>query len=137
MNLSPQNAATVLVHGEWADGSNWRHVVLPLRRQGFQMIVAQFPLTSLADDVTAPKRALERTEDPVVVLGHADAGAVIAAARDPLSIIPFMSNGWAASVGRMRTVFWMYSSGRTLQRTSTTCASFARGSTGANPSRLQ
>ena len=69
------------------------------------MIVAQFPLTSLADDVTAPKRALERTEDPVVLLGHADEGAVIAAVRDPLSIIPFMSNGRAPPVCRMRTVF--------------------------------
>jgi pimeloyl-ACP methyl ester carboxylesterase len=39
------------------------------------------PLTSFADDITALERTLERTAGPVVVAGHAYAGAVIAAVR--------------------------------------------------------
>jgi pimeloyl-ACP methyl ester carboxylesterase len=40
------------------------------------------PLTSLADDVAALDRTLERIEGPVVLVGHAYAGAVIAATRN-------------------------------------------------------
>jgi hypothetical protein len=40
------------------------------------------PLTSFADDVVALDRALERMNGPVALVGHACAGAVIAATRD-------------------------------------------------------
>jgi pimeloyl-ACP methyl ester carboxylesterase len=39
------------------------------------------PLTSLSDDVAALNRSLDRTEGPIVLAGHAYAGAVIALAR--------------------------------------------------------
>jgi pimeloyl-ACP methyl ester carboxylesterase len=42
---------------------------------------APLPLTSLADDVAALNRSLDRTEGPIVLAGHAYAGAVIALAR--------------------------------------------------------
>jgi len=82
MNSFPQNFAIVLVHGAWADGSCWKDVVLPLERQGFEVICAPIPLTSLTDDVAALTRALERTSGPVVLAGHAYGGAVIGAIRD-------------------------------------------------------
>ena len=41
------------------------------------------PLTSFADDVAALDRTLERTPGPVVLAGHAYAGAVIGATRSP------------------------------------------------------
>jgi pimeloyl-ACP methyl ester carboxylesterase len=82
MNSFPQNSAIVLVHGAWADGSCWKDVVLPLERQGFEVICAPIPLTSLTDDVAALTRALERTSGPVVLAGHAYGGAVIGAIRD-------------------------------------------------------
>jgi pimeloyl-ACP methyl ester carboxylesterase len=44
-------------------------------------VAAPLPLTSLADDVAALNRSLDRTEGPIVVAGHAYAGAVIALAR--------------------------------------------------------
>lgn len=47
------------------------------------VVAAPLPLTSLADDVAALGRVLERLDGPVVLVGHAYAGAVIAAARDP------------------------------------------------------
>jgi pimeloyl-ACP methyl ester carboxylesterase len=77
-----ENAVTaVLVHGAWADGSSWGKVVSSLSAHGVKSIAAPLPLTSLPDDVAALERALERTDGPVVLVGHAYAGAVIAGAR--------------------------------------------------------
>jgi pimeloyl-ACP methyl ester carboxylesterase len=53
-------------------------VILPLQRQGLNVICAPIPLTSLTNDVAALNQALERASGPVVLAGHAYAGAVIA-----------------------------------------------------------
>src|SRR5258707_13412597 len=76
------NVSVVLVHGAWADGSSWSKVIGPLRAKGARVVAAPLPLTSLAGDLAAPERTLERTEGPVVLVGHAYAGAVIGATRD-------------------------------------------------------
>jgi pimeloyl-ACP methyl ester carboxylesterase len=73
----------VLVHGAWADGSSWSKVIGPLKAAGLTVVAAPLPLTSLADDIAAVDRALERLDGPVVLAGHAYAGAVIAETRDP------------------------------------------------------
>jgi pimeloyl-ACP methyl ester carboxylesterase len=74
-----ENAVTVvLVHGAWADGSSWSKVISSLGARGIKSIAAPLPLTSLPDDVAALERALERVDGPVVLVGHAYAGAVIA-----------------------------------------------------------
>lgn len=80
-HVSSQNVDVVLVHGAWADGSGWAKVIAPLVAGGFSVTAAPLPLTSFADDVAALERALERTARPVVLVGHAYAGAVIAAVR--------------------------------------------------------
>jgi pimeloyl-ACP methyl ester carboxylesterase len=72
----------VLAHGAWADGSSWSKVIGPLRAEGAKVFAAPLPLTSLKDDVTALERTLERAEGPVVLVGHAYAGAVIGATRN-------------------------------------------------------
>jgi len=72
----------LLVHGAWADGSCWNNVILPLRNQGLKVTAAPIPLTSLSDDAAALGRVIERTTGPVTLVGHAYAGAVIAAAYD-------------------------------------------------------
>jgi pimeloyl-ACP methyl ester carboxylesterase len=77
-----KNATVVLVHGAWADGSSWNRVILPLLNQGLKVICAPIPLTSLSDDAAALDRVLERVDGPVLLVGHAYAGAVIAAATD-------------------------------------------------------
>jgi pimeloyl-ACP methyl ester carboxylesterase len=82
MSTFPQNSSVVLVHGAWADGSGWSHIILPLQRQGLQVICAPIPLTSLTDDIAALRRTLEHTSGPVVLAGHAYGGAVIGAIRD-------------------------------------------------------
>lgn len=79
MNAFPKDSAIILVHGAWADGSCWTNVILPLQRRGLKVICAPIPLTSLTDDIAALRRALERTSGPVVLSGHAYAGAVIGA----------------------------------------------------------
>ncbi len=73
----------ILVHGAWADGSSWSKVIGPLKAVGMNVVAAPLPLTSLADDVAAVDRVLERLDGPVVLVGHAYAGAVIAATLDP------------------------------------------------------
>jgi pimeloyl-ACP methyl ester carboxylesterase len=78
----PENTAVVVAHGAWADGSSWKEVILALSKQGLQVIAAPLPLTSLSDDITALNRTIARTSGPVLVAGHAYAGAVIAAAND-------------------------------------------------------
>jgi pimeloyl-ACP methyl ester carboxylesterase len=76
------SATIVLVHGAWADGSCWQNVILPLRKEGLQVMCAPIPLTSLTDDIAALERVLERTSGPAVLVGHAYAGAVIAGPKD-------------------------------------------------------
>src|SRR5271156_1820554 len=78
----PPNSTIILVHGAWADGSCWRNVILPLERRGLQVICAPIPMTSLTNDSTALSQALERTSGPVVLVGLAYSGAVIAAVRE-------------------------------------------------------
>ncbi len=73
--------SVVLVHGAWADGSSWAKVITALSADGIQVIAAPLPLTSWREDVTALERALERVPGPIVLVGHAYAGAVIAATR--------------------------------------------------------
>ncbi len=76
------HVAVIVVHGAWADGSSWKDVILGLEGQGLRIIAAPIPLTSLGDDTAALKRAIARTERPVILVGHAYAGAVIAAVND-------------------------------------------------------
>lgn len=77
---SSQSKTAILVHGAWADGSCWSNVIVPLRKMGLNVIAAPLPLTSLSDDAAALRRVIEKTDGPVTLVGHAYAGAVIAAA---------------------------------------------------------
>ena len=79
--MSIGNVSAVLVHGAWADGSSWSKVVERLKAHGINAVAAPLPLTSLHDDVAALNRTLERIEGPVVLAGHAYAGAVIGSTR--------------------------------------------------------
>src|SRR5688500_17343461 len=46
----------VLVHGAFADGTGWQHVIPILQRVGYSVIALQNPLASLAGDVETTKR---------------------------------------------------------------------------------
>jgi pimeloyl-ACP methyl ester carboxylesterase len=67
----------VLVHGAFADGSGWRGVYDDLTSRGYRVTIVQNPLTSLADDVSATKRAIDRQDGPAILVGHSWGGTVI------------------------------------------------------------
>jgi pimeloyl-ACP methyl ester carboxylesterase len=67
----------VLVHGAFADGSGWRPVYDRLTAAGHRVSIVQIPLTSLADDVAATTRVLDRQDGPTILVGHSWGGTVI------------------------------------------------------------
>jgi pimeloyl-ACP methyl ester carboxylesterase len=69
--------SVVLVHGAFADGSGWRGVYDTLSKRGYRVTIVQNPLTSLEDDVAATKRALERQDGLVILVGHSWGGTII------------------------------------------------------------
>jgi len=74
----------VLVHGLYADGSSWIDVIPYLQRAGLNVTAVQNPLSSLADDVAATRRALALQDGPTVLVGHSFAGTIISeAGNDP------------------------------------------------------
>ena len=79
--MAIDHVSVVLAHGAWADGSSWARVITALKADAVNVLAAPLPLTSLADDVAALNRSLERVQGPIVLAGHAYAGAVIALAR--------------------------------------------------------
>lgn len=82
MSMSP-DVTVVLAHGAWADGSSWAKVISALDAAGVRAVAASLPLTSLPDDVAALEYTLEQVGGPVVLAGHAYAGAVIGSTRAP------------------------------------------------------
>lgn len=70
----------ILVHGAWADASNWRKVIPLIHKEGIEVLAAQIPLTSFQDDVAAVKRSISHFEGSIVLVGHSYGGAVITAA---------------------------------------------------------
>lgn len=72
----------ILVHGAYADGSSYAKVIPLLRAKGLRVTAVQNPLTSLAADVAATRRAIARQDGPVILVGHSSAGVVITEAGD-------------------------------------------------------
>lgn len=67
----------ILVHGAWADGSSWNEVIARLQAEGIPVVSVQNPLSSLADDVAAVRRAMELVDGLIVLVGHSWGGTVI------------------------------------------------------------
>lgn len=79
-----KNTTIVLVHGAFVDGSGWAGVHHILTAKGYRVVVVQNPTTTLADDVSAVRRALAGTTGKVVLVGHSYGGVVITeAGTDP------------------------------------------------------
>src|SRR5260370_27384371 len=85
---SPQGVRNiVIVHGAWADGSSWSKVIPLLQAKGFHVVAVQNPLTSLADDVAATKRAIALQNGPVLLVGHSYGGVVITEAGNNSKVV--------------------------------------------------
>lgn len=70
----------VLVHGAFADGTGWQHIIPILERDGYTVIAVQNALTSLSADVLTTKRVIDAQNGAVVAVGHSYGGAVITGA---------------------------------------------------------
>jgi pimeloyl-ACP methyl ester carboxylesterase len=79
--MAMNDVSVVMAHGGWADGSSWARVIVGLAVHGVKASAAPLPLTSLADDVAALNRSIDRAPGPVVLAAHAYAGAVIGLVR--------------------------------------------------------
>jgi pimeloyl-ACP methyl ester carboxylesterase len=67
----------VLVHGAFADGAGWQPLAEILEKDGYSVSIVQEPETSLADDVAATNRVLNRVQGRAVLVGHSYGGAII------------------------------------------------------------
>ena len=67
----------VLVHGAWADASNWTSVVKRLQDDGYKVFAIANPLRTLSGDAASVRAFLQTIHGPVVLVGHSYGGAVI------------------------------------------------------------
>lgn len=77
----------VLVHGAFADGSCWSKVIPALQAKGYNVVAVQNPLTSLANDVIAAKRAIDQMDGPVLLVAHSYGGMVITEAGNNPKVV--------------------------------------------------
>ena len=78
--------SVVIAHGAWADTTGWREVIALLQMKGLRVVAVQNPLSALADDVDAVRRALNRQPSPIVLVGHGYGGTVITQAGNHRSV---------------------------------------------------
>jgi pimeloyl-ACP methyl ester carboxylesterase len=91
----------VLVHGAFVDQTSWQPVADILTKKGYNVTLVENPLTSLAADVDATKRALAKQNGKTVLVGHSWGGVVITqAGNDPkVSALVYVS-AFAPDVGQ-------------------------------------
>lgn len=69
--------SVVIVHGAFADGSDWAKVIPLLQAKGIKVTAVQNGLESLAGDVATARRAIDNQAGKVVLVGHSWGGTVI------------------------------------------------------------
>ena len=79
--MSVSQPVIVLVHGAWADASNWSTVISQLQGRGFTVYAPPNPLRGLPQDSADLHQFLTQNAalqgQPVVLVGHSYGGAVI------------------------------------------------------------
>ncbi|KPC53771.1 alpha/beta fold hydrolase [Amantichitinum ursilacus] len=79
-----ETPTVVIVHGAFADGSDWSRVIPYLQAKGIKVTAVQNSLDSLEGDVAAAQRAITNAPGRVVLVGHSWGGTVITqAGNDP------------------------------------------------------
>jgi pimeloyl-ACP methyl ester carboxylesterase len=84
---TPKSKTIVLVHGAFSDGSSWAKVIPLLGAEGYRVVSVQEPLSSLADDVAATRRAIALQPGPVILVGHSWGGVVITEAGNDDKVV--------------------------------------------------
>ncbi len=77
----------VLVHGAFVTGAGWQPVYDILVRDGYQVSIAQHPLTSVSDDLAAVKGVLAMQDGPTILVGHSYGGAIITVAGNDSHLV--------------------------------------------------
>src|SRR5260370_6528759 len=77
---TPTKPSIVFAHGIWADGSCFNKLISPLQAEGYEVISAQYGLTSTVEDAAATVRYFGHVSTPITLVGHSYGGAVITAA---------------------------------------------------------
>jgi pimeloyl-ACP methyl ester carboxylesterase len=91
----------VLVHGAFADATSWSKVIPLLEKDGYHVVAVQNPLTSLAADVAATKRAVARQDGPVLLVAHSWGGVTMTQAGDDPKIAGLVYvSAYAPDVGQ-------------------------------------
>lgn len=85
--MTAKNLTIILVHGAWADGSHWRHIIPALTEAGYKVRAVQNPLTSLQDDVNKTVDLINAQDGPVLLVGHSYGGAVITGAGNQDKVV--------------------------------------------------
>jgi pimeloyl-ACP methyl ester carboxylesterase len=67
----------VLVHGGFADGSSWDHVISILQREGYTVDAPPNPLRGLPADSAYLASYLQTISGPIILVGHSYGGMVI------------------------------------------------------------
>ncbi|MFD0635902.1 alpha/beta fold hydrolase [Catenulispora yoronensis] len=67
----------VLIHGGFADASNWNGVIKLLEKQGYPVIAPANPLRGIPTDSTYIHSVLTSIKGPIILVGHSYGGAVI------------------------------------------------------------
>ncbi|MDQ2589256.1 alpha/beta fold hydrolase [Saccharothrix yanglingensis] len=75
--MSDNTPTAILVHGAFADGSSWSHVIDRLRAEGVDAIAVSNPLRGLAHDGDYVAAVVGQVDGPVVLVGHSYGGPVI------------------------------------------------------------
>jgi len=95
------DTSVVIVHGAFADGSDWAKVIPLLQAKGITVRAVQNGLNSLSDDVATATRAINGQPGKVVLVGHSWGGTVIteAGANDKVAALVYVA-AFAPSVGQ-------------------------------------
>jgi len=78
--MNNNKPSIVLVHGAFADGSSWAHVIPLLQKEGYNVTAVQNAMVTFEDDIATTKRVIAAQNGPVVLVGHSYGGAVITTA---------------------------------------------------------
>ncbi|ANH69943.1 alpha/beta fold hydrolase [Mitsuaria sp. 7] len=99
--LAADVPSVVLVHGAFADGSDWAKVIPLLQAKGVQVTAIQNGLESLDGDAQAARRAIEAQKGQVVLVGHSWGGSVItqAGVHDKVAALVYVA-AYAPDVGQ-------------------------------------
>ena len=99
--VAAETPSVVIVHGAFADGSDFAKVIALLQAKGIHVTAVQNGLESLASDAATTRRVIANQKGKVVLVGHSWGGAVIteAGASDQVAALVYVA-AFAPDVGQ-------------------------------------